>query len=102
MPFSSDHSLLSHKVLINQMPGSKIPLISTVTAGETYCKTLKPVSCSLQLWQVIICVLLFKSKEFQFDASSFTLPSSVMTSFLETSGALINPWRHCNINARQM
>lgn len=24
-------------------------------------------------------------------------PSSVMTSFLETSGALINPWRHGNI-----
>lgn len=93
-----DISYEATMVLQSKGPGSKILLLP----GRPDPTTLNlPHSLRSQVRPSSMCISFSTEKNSSLVFLTF-LSSSMTISFLETSGALMKPRRHCNINARQM
>lgn len=99
--FYWEHFLLSHKVLNNKTPGSKIPmyiillLLGDLLPNSETC----PILCAAKVGHL----LCFSFQKQRIPVGFFQLCSPFFCNhFFLNLGALMNPWRHCNINARQM
>lgn len=97
IPLYCEYVLLSYNVLKSESPGSRF-----CCCGKALWQISEPAPFPPQLGQIIIGVHFFSTAK----NSSLVLPTLTLffcdDFFFLTSGALINPWEHCNINARQM